>query len=147
MRYRLLFVGRRARDPLVEATQTYVDRLSHYAKVDLVRIRECGIASEKDAILERLAPGETLVVLDERGRQLTTMALAQSIRKWQNAAATTVAFVVGGADGLHQEVIERAQLLLSLSPFTLPHRLAHVVLTEQLYRAHTILRGEPYHRG
>lgn len=86
-----------------------------------------------------------MVVLDERGKDLSTVGFAQWMDRTRQAAQD-VAFVVGGDEGLHQSVRERAALVLRLSHFTLPHRLARVLLVEQLYRAMTILAGEPYHK-
>jgi 23S rRNA (pseudouridine1915-N3)-methyltransferase len=90
----------------------------------------------------RLAPpkGARLVVLDERGKDLTTEQFAGLL-------ARTTAFVIGGADGLSSPLKDKAELLLRVSAFTLPHALAQVVLVEQLYRAATLLTGHPYHRG
>ena len=90
----------------------------------------------------RLAPpkGSRLVVLDERGKDLTTAQFARLL-------AGSTAFVIGGAEGLSAAVKDRADVLLRVSSFTLPHALAQVVLLEQLYRAATLLTGHPYHRG
>lgn len=150
MRYRLLFVGRKARDPLLEANRTYLDRLGHYARVELIRIKEGGLAAERDQLLAKLGArnADTVVVaLDEHGDELTTVQLTEQLRRWIEAGQQNITFVVGGADGLDEAVKARADALWALSRFTLPHRLAQVVLTEQLYRAHTILRGERYHRA
>ncbi len=155
MRYRILCVGRRARDPLVEAAEEYQKRLSRYVKLDLVRIRDTDAKTERDELLERIKPEEHLVVLDERGIHLDTKGLANIVRMWQNSGIDSIAFssvehvtfVVGGADGIHPDIKSRARQTIALSALTLPHRLALVVLLEQLYRAHTILRGEPYHRS
>jgi len=147
VRYRILCVGRRARDPLVEAAEEYQKRLSRYVKLDLVRIRDTDAKTERDELLERIKPEEHLVVLDERGIHLDTKGLANIVRMWQNSGIDSIAFLVGGADGIHPDIKSRARETIALSALTLPHRLALVVLLEQLYRAHTILRGEPYHRS
>jgi len=86
------------------------------------------------------------VALDERGKQLSTPELAQWLGK-QQQGGKDLAFVIGGDEGLSDEVRARAALVLSLSRFTLPHRLARLVLMEQLYRVFTLLRGESYHRA
>jgi len=85
------------------------------------------------------------VVLDERGRGFSTQQLADRLRDWQSAGGD-VAFLLGGPDGHDPALRESADLLLSLSPMTLPHGLARVLLIEQLYRATSILQGHPYHR-
>jgi 23S rRNA (pseudouridine1915-N3)-methyltransferase len=100
---------------------------------------------EGERILAALPPGGVPVVLDERGVQANTRELADWIRRWMDEGVSP-AFVIGGADGLDDNVKMRAHKLVGLSRLTLPHALARVVLAEQLYRAVSILKGHPYHR-
>lgn len=144
--YKLLWVGRKARDPLLEAADDYAERLTHYASLDRVMVRDSDKDGEGKALLERLKQGDHVVCLDERGKTPTTVELAASIKGWV-ANARPVVLIIGGADGLHDDVKARARETLALTRFTLPHRLAQVVLLEQLYRAHTFLKGEKYHRA
>lgn len=145
--YQVLCVGRRARDPLLDAAEGYQQRLKHYARVTLTRVREGTLESEAKALAARLWSDACLVVLDERGQQLSTKELAAQARVWEQQGPHKIAMVLGGADGLAPDLLSRAQRRVSLSRLTLPHRLALVVLLEQLYRAHTMLRGEKYHRA
>lgn len=147
MKYRLLCVGRRARDPLLDAADDYAKRIGRYAKLEIVRLKDGSAESERDAVLTRLRADERVVVFDERGEQVTTEELARRIARWQRDGVARLALVIGGADGVHADVKARADTQLALSRLTLPHRLALVVALEQLYRAHTLLRGEPYHRA
>jgi 23S rRNA (pseudouridine1915-N3)-methyltransferase len=97
--------------------------------------------------LPRAIPPEAHVVaLEPGGDALTSTELARRIERWGRTGKGIIVFVVGGADGIPSEVVARAHARLSLSSLTLPHRLARVLLVEQLYRAMTILRGEPYAR-
>lgn len=146
MRYRILAIGKRSRDPLLDAADDYLERLQHYVPTELVRLREPA-AGDRGQVLASLKPGERLVILDEGGRELDTVGLAERAGAWQRMASRGVLFVLGGAEGLPRGVKERADETLSLSRMTLPHRLALVLLVEQLYRVHTMLRGEPYHRA
>ncbi|MBI5508730.1 MAG: 23S rRNA (pseudouridine(1915)-N(3))-methyltransferase RlmH [Deltaproteobacteria bacterium] len=146
MRYRILAVGRRARDPLVDAAEAYLERLTRYVPTELCRFKDATLKEERDVILDRLRDDEHVVLLCEGGEQTTTMDLTRKVQRWR-AANKDVALVVGGADGLHPDLFTRGQERLALSRLTLPHRLAVVLLLEQLYRAHTILKGEPYHRA
>ena len=124
----------------------YAQRLQHYAKTALVELPESKkLDAEGDATLEQLSERDTLVALDERGKTWSSVELAQWLGK-QLQSGRDLAFAIGGDEGLAPSVREKALLLLSLSKMTLPHRLARLVLLEQLYRAFTILRGEPYHR-
>lgn len=101
--------------------------------------------AEGKALLAKLKDTEKLVLLDERGKQLTSRELAGRLSDWQ-ADGRDIAFVIGGPDGVSDACRERAEFTLSLSRLTLPHGLARVVLAEQLYRATTLLSGHPYHR-
>jgi len=147
LRYRILHVGRKARDPLLQAAADYGDRLNHFAPCELTLVKESDRSGEARTLAGRLDSGELTVVLDETGESLTTAALAAQIQSWQQQGRRRITFVIGGADGLDPTIKQRGDRLLALSPMTLPHRLALVVLLEQLYRAHNILRGTPYHRA
>ena len=130
----------------------YTGRLQHYAKTELKELPESRASgdqartAEGEALLARLSSKDVLVALDERGKQLSTAELAQWVGK-QQQGGRDLAFVIGGDEGLSEAVRTRAVLVLSLSRFTLPHRLARLVLVEQLYRVFTLLRGESYHRA
>ena len=105
------------------------------------------IAREGAALLAALPAGATAVVLDGRGEALASAGFAARLAKWRDQGVRELAFLIGGADGHGPEVLARADYLLSLGPMTWPHLLARVMLAEQLYRAHSILTGHPYHRA
>jgi 23S rRNA (pseudouridine1915-N3)-methyltransferase len=153
VKLRLLAIGRDRSGLFAPAVEEYLGRLARTLKLELVELpearKQAGTPQARDeegaTLLARVKPGERLVALDERGDQPTSVELAGRLARWQ-ARGQDVALIIGGADGLSPAVLERAQERLSLSRLTLPHRLARVVLVEQLYRAVTILRGEPYHK-
>ena len=101
---------------------------------------------EGELLLAAIADGAHVVALDERGRKLGSQAFAALLGGWRDEGVKDVAFVIGGADGLDQAVLDRANLVLSLSDMTWPHMLVRGLLAEQLYRANAILTGHPYHR-
>lgn len=103
-------------------------------------------AREAELILAALAPSARLVALDERGLAWTSRDFADRLAQWRDQGTATLAFAIGGADGLGRAVIERADAVLSLGAMTWPHLLARGMLLEQLYRAQQILAGHPYHR-
>ncbi len=103
-------------------------------------------ARESASLLAALGPRERRVALDRRGRTMDTAAFTRWLDRSLRGPAP-VAFLIGGADGFTEAVRDRAELVLSLSPMTLPHALARACLAEQIYRAVTILRGVPYHRS
>lgn len=134
----------------------YRKRMPREARLELLEIKpekrapgkaaQQILEAERERIKSAMPQRCVNVVLDERGRGSTTEQLAQALAGWMRDGGD-VAFVIGGADGLHEDVRRGADRLLSLSPMTLPHGLARVVLAEQLYRALTIIRHHPYHRA
>jgi 23S rRNA (pseudouridine1915-N3)-methyltransferase len=100
---------------------------------------------ERSRFLAALPPGCVRIALDERGKQLTTAELARKLALWMQGGQD-VAFMIGSADGLDQELKAGADLLLGLSAMTLPHAVVRVLLAEQLYRAMSMIRNHPYHR-
>ena len=146
LKLRVVCVGRRARDPLLDAADRYVERLSRFAHASIDRVREGTMESERDAITARLKGREQIIALDEHGKHSTSQQFAKQLAQWEMGAVKEVAFLIGGADGLHPELKKKAVQVMALSNLTLPHRLAQVVLVEQLYRAFTIVRRQPYHR-
>jgi len=153
---RLISVGK-VPDPFVkEACAVYAERIRRYTKFDLVVVPEEKISSrgnkkiiinrEGRRIREKIPPGVFRVVVDEKGKSLSSEAFARSLEKWGSSGLKEVAFILGGPYGLDEALRQEADFCLCLSPMTLTHSLARVLLLEQIYRAFTILRGEPYHK-
>jgi len=103
------------------------------------------MVAESEQLLAKLKPNEQVVLLDERGKQLTSQLLADSVGNWQ-ADGRDLSFVIGGPDGVSDECRSRADFIWSLSSLTLPHGLARVLYVEQMYRAWSLQMGHPYHR-
>lgn len=103
-------------------------------------------AAEGELLLKQIPPDFKIVALDERGEEPSSRAFAEKLGRWRDMGTTGVAFLIGGADGHTSLTRQRADYLLSFGRMTLPHFLARVVLSEQIYRAQTILSGHPYHR-
>jgi 23S rRNA (pseudouridine1915-N3)-methyltransferase len=152
----LLAVGK-PRGAVAEAIADYETRLRRYFGFDAVEVKEEPFRREGDAarvrdaegkrLLERVGTGMELVALHETGQQWTSPRLAEYLAELALRASPGAAFVIGGAYGLSDDVLARARVRLSLGAMTLTHEMARLVLTEQLYRAGTIQRGEPYHKG
>jgi len=155
MRARLIAVGTRTPGWVREACEDYMKRLGSRLPVSVTEIAAGprtsaepparAIAREGERILAALRREDYVVALDERGTELTTRELAAWLKS-RMQEGEDLAFVIGGPDGLAPEVLARARLRWSLSRLTLPHALVRVLLTEQLYRAQSILAGHPYHR-
>ncbi len=140
MRYRLVAVGRMKHPALRAACDDYIDRLRHYTRLEEREVKD------EARVLDAVPEGSRLVALTRRGEEWTSGQLAESTGRWE-MDGRDVTFAIGGSETLPDEVLRKAERLWSLSRLTLPHELARVVLYEQLYRAYTIRRGEPYHRG
>jgi 23S rRNA (pseudouridine1915-N3)-methyltransferase len=136
----VITVGK-TRPPFVDDVEHYGRLLGRHARLEQV---ELGEGVEGAAILRRVPAGAHLCALDREGEAMPSERLAGMVGERRMSRADLV-FVVGGPFGLDQAVLERADSKLSLGPMTLPHQLARVVLLEQLFRAHKILAGEPYH--
>jgi 23S rRNA (pseudouridine1915-N3)-methyltransferase len=140
MFYRVVAVGRVKDAVLRAACDEYLDRLRHYTRVEEREVKD------EARILEAIPEGSRLVALSRAGEQWTSGELAEWTARWEREGRSVV-FAVGGADALPDPVLRAAERTWSLSRLTFPHELARVILYEQLYRAYTIRRGEPYHRG
>ena len=101
---------------------------------------------ESDFLLSSIPPKSKVIVLDEKGINISSKELAQMIQDWQSTGTSEICFLIGGADGHLPSVRQRADLLLSFGKLTLPHMLIRAVLSEQIYRIQTIISGHPYHR-
>lgn len=154
MRVVIAAVGRPRDAALASAIHEYETRAARYWPLEVHEVREESARStppdlvrerEGERLLAKLPPGAQLVVCDERGRQMRSPEFAAWLQEARDRARD-VAFVIGGAYGLAEPVRSRAGFILAMAAWTLPHELARLVLAEQLYRAGTIVRGEPYHK-
>ena len=156
MRITLISVGRIAESFIRDACAVYGEKIARYAEFRRIVIPEERISprGKKDYILQqegrriqaKFQPGAWIVTLDERGAFLTSPGLARQLEQWGQTGRKELFFVIGGPYGLEKRLKEKADFCLALSNLTLPHGLAQVLLLEQIYRAFTILRGEPYHK-
>lgn len=155
MKIRLLAIGSRPDDWVRTGVATYLERLPAHLKPELVEIplslRSSGgdpavaKAKEGQRIIQRLKPNEYVITLDERGKPWSSVELSRQLVRWQ-VEENAVALVIGGPEGLADEVRKRANQSWSLSALTFPHGMVRVIVVEQLYRAWTILQGHPYHK-
>ena len=128
------------------AAQDYLKRMPKDFPIEVKEIKpDATPVKEGSKILELLPKQAILIAMDEKGRDLTTLQLSNSMQEWRQIGKDVV-FLIGGADGLTPEIKLKAQQSIRLSSMTLPHAMARLILIEQLYRAYTILQGHPYHR-
>lgn len=155
MKLLILAVGHKMPSWISEGFNEYAKRMPREAKVELVEIkpepRTTGktvnqiMEAEAQRIQAALPKDVLRIALDERGAHWTTKQLAQQMQDWMGGGRD-VAFMIGGADGLHESVRNSANQLIALSAMVLPHGMVRVLLAEQLYRAHSLLNNHPYHR-
>ena len=151
MHIRLIAVGDRQPAWVDEAFDSYAKRLPVQWRFRLQTVATASRGAQKRAavegerVLKQVKPAERVVMLDERGKALSSTAFAAELQGWLTDGRD-LAFVIGGADGLSEECLKRAEFRWSLSSMTLPHGLARVLAVEQLYRAWTLTQGHPYHR-
>ncbi|MBO4943834.1 MAG: 23S rRNA (pseudouridine(1915)-N(3))-methyltransferase RlmH [Muribaculaceae bacterium] len=155
MKITLLTIGKTTQKNIDELIRMYAARVSHYVDFSVESIPDLrstrGLTElqqkmrEGEMILAALKPSDRVVLLDEKGREFTSREFSQEIQKRMSAADKRLVFVVGGPYGFSDSVYGRADALMSLSRMTFPHELVRVFFVEQIYRAMTILRGEPYH--
>ena len=154
MKTTLILVGKTTNKHLTTVIDDYVGRIGHYMPFSVVVVPELkntkALSEEQqkeregELILQKIKPTDTLVLLDERGSELDSVAFSQWLQRKQSSARNLV-FVIGGPYGFSKAVYNRADEQLSLSRMTFSHQLIRVVFAEQLYRACTIIKGEPYH--
>ncbi|MFN4236153.1 MULTISPECIES: 23S rRNA (pseudouridine(1915)-N(3))-methyltransferase RlmH [Vogesella] len=155
MKITLLAVGSKMPRWVDDAFADYSKRFGRDIQFELKEIKpekrgggvtaEKGIAAEHERIVAAIPPRSKLVILDERGKNWTSVQLAGAMKDWM-AGGDDICIVIGGADGLSQALKARADIMLQLSAMTLPHGMVRVLLAEQLYRAYSILNNHPYHR-
>jgi 23S rRNA (pseudouridine1915-N3)-methyltransferase len=157
MRLQVITVGKLREAYFKAAAQEYSSRIQRFLPLELLDVPtgtgetsngqgKGALLKEADAIERFLAPTTVVVALDVSGKLLSSEELSKWIQGQMQASAQKVSFVIGGAWGLAPQILERANLRLSLSPMTFPHELAQVILLEQVYRALSLWKGLPYHK-
>ncbi|MCI7340573.1 MAG: 23S rRNA (pseudouridine(1915)-N(3))-methyltransferase RlmH [Prevotella sp.] len=154
MKTELIVVGKTTNKHFIAAINDYLERIGHYMPFSVTVIPELRNAKslsqqqqkdkEGEAILRLLQPSDTVVLLDERGKEPRSIELADWLQHQQQTARRLV-FIIGGPYGFSQQVYSRADSMLSLSRMTFSHQMVRLIFVEQLYRACTIIKGEPYH--
>jgi 23S rRNA (pseudouridine1915-N3)-methyltransferase len=159
LKLHILAIGHKPPDWVVAGFEEYARRMPREARIQLTEIKPARrsrqtptaaavariLEAEKTRLVAALPPGCVRIALDERGKPLSTADLARRLTAWMQGGRD-VAFLIGSADGLDQELKADADLLLSLSAMTLPHAMVRVLLAEQLYRAMSMIQNHPYHR-
>ncbi|MDG4944228.1 23S rRNA (pseudouridine(1915)-N(3))-methyltransferase RlmH [Staphylococcus agnetis] len=159
MKITIIVVGKLKEKYWKQAIAEYEKRLSAYTKVEIIEVpdekapenmsdKEIEQVKEKEGqrILTKVKPQSTVITLEIQGKMLSSEALAKEIDQRMTQGASDFTFIIGGSNGLHQDVMNRSNIALSFSKMTFPHQMMRVVLLEQVYRAFKINRGETYHK-
>ncbi len=148
----IIAIGKMQRGPEQALVDKYIKRLPWKTSIHEIEIKKVANTAEErkkreaERLLAAVPQGAALVVLDENGKALKSRAFADQIDMWQMAGYSHIAFIIGGADGLDKSVLNRADLKIAFGSLTWPHMMVRAMLTEQIYRAWSILTGHPYHR-
>lgn len=155
MKITLLTVGKTDKDWVRQGMDIYVSRLKHYIPFSVMEIPELKNVSaltkdqikvrEGELILKNIKPTDDLILLDERGKEYTSVELAKVIQDKISYAGKDMVYVIGGAYGFSEALYARANSKISLSRMTFSHQMVRAIFVEQIYRAFTIMKGEPYH--
>lgn len=150
----LLLVGKTVGKHFIAGINDYTERITHYMPFEIVTIPELKNTKhlteqqqkqmEGELIIKQLQPTDTIVLLDEKGYEFRSIEMARWLEQKQQTSRRLI-FIIGGPYGFSQEIYSRANELISLSKLTFSHQMVRMIFTEQLYRACTIIKGEPYH--
>ncbi len=155
MKINLLTVGKTTDSQMIKLQDDYQNRLKFYITFEstvipeLKNTKKLSVAEQKekeaDLILKQIENGDDVILLDDKGKQYTSIGFSEFLQKKMNTGNKRTVFVVGGPYGFSQRIYDRANGLLSLSTMTFSHQMVRLIFLEQLYRAMTIIKGEPYH--
>jgi len=150
MRFRFIWVGKTRDKSYKTLLDEYLRRLSFFVKCEIVEVKDAEGPTKKDTegnrIIEKVNPTSLVCLLDVKGKSIDSHQLAGEVDMWQIRGTREVTFIIGGSDGVSDTIVQRADIMLSLSFLTFTHEMARVVLVEQLYRAFTIINGFPYQK-
>ncbi len=154
MKLHLVWIGKTKDAHCTAMVNEFLKRLSRYVSIEISELKEASNSAEEAKIkhaeglkiLAAVERDDLVILLDEKGRSLSSIEFSELINAQRNSSIKRVAFIIGGFAGVSDEVKKRAQVTLALSRMTFTHEIARVLLTEQIYRAYTLLAGVPYHK-
>ena len=130
-----------------DAVAEYAKRLSRYVKLNIIEVADGpDMDAERDRMLPKIRDDVFLITLEIEGDEMKSTELAGCIGTLENSGHSHIMFVIGGSDGLHEDILKKSDIRISFSKMTFPHNLMRVILLEQVYRAYRIMNGEPYHK-
>lgn len=155
MKVSLIMVGKTDFKYLDEGITLYAERIKHYVPFEMTFTKDIkkshSFTQEKikeaecSEILNKIKPSDFIILLDEKGKEFPSIVFSNFLQEKMNSGEKNVVFIVGGAYGIHESLIKRANYVMSLSKMTFSHQMVRLIFLEQIYRALTIIKGEPYH--
>ncbi len=154
MKVKLIWIGKTKQQAIKDLSTMYLDRLKHYCKTEIIELKELKkkpsdpeLLKNEEGIyfLDQLNADDFVILLDEGGKTFNSRGFAEYISRHFNHSAKSLCFIIGGPYGFGNNILKRADMLLSFSPMTFTHDMTRVIILEQLYRAMTILKREKYH--
>ncbi|MBL0318724.1 MAG: 23S rRNA (pseudouridine(1915)-N(3))-methyltransferase RlmH [Alphaproteobacteria bacterium] len=151
MKLTIIAIGKMKNSAYAGLFNDYVQRIPwKISVIELQSPKSSGnqLRDDENKLLQQaIPPQSTLIILDEKGKEFSSETFAKNLEIWRQTHHTHLCFVIGGADGINEQLRKRAHVLMSLGIMTWPHMLVRVLLAEQLYRAYSISQGHPYHRS
>ncbi len=154
MKHEIIFLGKTKDTFIQQGIDEYGARLKHYTNFSITTLKDKArgkstrqiISEQGEQLLGAVPKGAIIVALDSRGQQFTSTSFSSKIVQWETSGGRQVCYLIGGPDGIAEEILQKAQLTLSFSKMTFTHDMVRMLLVEQLYRAYTIKNGEKYHK-
>jgi 23S rRNA (pseudouridine1915-N3)-methyltransferase len=153
MKIKCIAIGKTKNQELISIINSYISKIEHYINFEFVIINDIKSTKNKNvqknkegkSILDKIKKNEHVIVLDENGKEYNSLLFSNFIQHQMNSSKKEIIFIIGGAYGLSEKILERANHKISLSKMTFSHQMVRILFLEQLYRSFTIIRNQPYH--
>ncbi len=155
MKIKCVAIGKTKNQELINIIKSYIDKIEHYINFEFIIINDIKSAKNKkfqknkeaELILSKIDKNKHVIVLDEKGKEYNSISFSNFIQHHMNSSKKEIIFIIGGAYGLSEKILERANQKVSLSKMTFSHQMVRIIFLEQLYRSFSILKNEPYHNN
>ncbi|HJN53712.1 MAG TPA: 23S rRNA (pseudouridine(1915)-N(3))-methyltransferase RlmH [Flavobacteriaceae bacterium] len=155
MKIKCVAIGKTKNQEFINIIKSYIDKIEHYINFEFIIINDIKSAKNKkfqknkeaELILSKIDKNKHVIVLDEKGKEYNSISFSNFIQHHMNSSKKEIIFIIGGAYGLSEKILERANQKVSLSKMTFSHQMVRIIFLEQLYRSFSILKNEPYHNN
>ena len=155
MKIKCVAIGKTKNQEFINIIKSYIDKIEHYINFEFIIINDIKSTKNKkfqknkeaELILSKIDKNKHVIVLDEKGKEYNSISFSNFIQHHMNSSKKEIIFIIGGAYGLSEKILERANQKVSLSKMTFSHQMVRIIFLEQLYRSFSILKNEPYHNN